>query len=278
MELLGARDQHSLDDMAAIQFDSKDVYASEIVPALLQLKPADARAQQALGLLQSWDFQARRDRVGEALFSSWYVHLLRDTYGDELGTDLSADYLDHRARNQVVFARTLADPASPWWDDVSTPEQKETRAQILERSLNEALHELAGQLGDDMSSWTWGRLHTATFENESLGQSNALGGLLKRLLNRGPVAVDGGFGIVNATNWSVADPYAVTSLPSLRALYDLSDFNRSRTVHTTGQSGHPYNAHYDDFTTLWANGQYHEQWWDRTAVEQNAEGHLVLGP
>jgi penicillin amidase len=65
---------------------------------------------------------------------------------------------------------------------------------------------------------------------------------------------------------------------SMRMLIDLSNLANSRSVHTTGQSGHPYNPHYDDFTALWANGQTHPQLFDRAAVEQVAEGRLVLVP
>ena len=46
----------------------------------------------------------------------------------------------------------------------------------------------------------------------------------------------------------------------------------------TGQSGHPYNAHYDDQIQLWLNGEYHPMLWSREAVETAAAEVLILQP
>jgi penicillin amidase len=278
VEMITAQPKLSLDDLATIQFDSKDLLAAELIPQLTNVKPADPKAQQALEAMRNWDFQARRDRVGAMVWASFYRHMLIDTYGDELGQDLSKAYLGTSALNRLVLSRTYADPQSPWWDDTATAGVTETREQIVERALNDTVQELTEKLGPDTTGWTWGKLHTITFENQSLGQSNALGGLLKMLLNRGPSPVDGGSSIVNAASWSFWSPYTMRSGASMRMLVDLSNLANSRSVFTTGQSGHPYNPHYDDFTALWANGQTHPQLFDRAAVEQNAEGRLVLVP
>jgi penicillin amidase len=64
----------------------------------------------------------------------------------------------------------------------------------------------------------------------------------------------------------------------MRAIYDMSNLGNSRTIHTTGQSGHPYHEHYDDFIPLWLNGQYHPQLWDRAEIEKQTEGVLTLTP
>jgi penicillin amidase len=98
------------------------------------------------------------------------------------------------------------------------------------------------------------------------------------LFNRDGFAVGGGASIVNATSWDATEGYAVTSLPSMRAIYDLSNLSNSVTVHTTGQSGHAYHPHYIDMANLWANNQYYAMLWDQPAVTPVAEGHLVLTP
>ena len=43
---------------------------------------------------------------------------------------------------------------------------------------------------------------------------------------------------------------------SLRAIFDLSNLDRSRFVIAGGQCGNPLSAHYADFTLLWRDGQY----------------------
>jgi penicillin amidase len=61
-------------------------------------------------------------------------------------------------------------------------------------------------------------------------------------------------------------------------IVDMADFEASRAVIPTGQSGHPYHAHYDDMIELWLNGQYHPMLFGREAVEAAAVDHLVLQP
>ncbi len=63
---------------------------------------------------------------------------------------------------------------------------------------------------------------------------------------------------------------------SYRQIVDLADWDASRAVHTTGQSGHPASKHYDDMIQLWLRGELHPMLWSREQVEANAEGRLVL--
>jgi penicillin amidase len=119
-------------------------------------------------------------------------------------------------------------------------------------------------------------MHAATFQNSTLGESGVF--LFEDLLNRGPYPVGGGEAIVNATGWSVKDGYATNWLPSMRMIVDLGDLNNSRTVHTTGESGHAYHPHYDDMASLWANIEYYPMWWDVDSIIGDAEGHLRLIP
>jgi len=276
IQLLTAKDKLTVDDMAAIQLDAYALYAEEVMPYLQDLRTGDARADAALDRLRTWDLQEKRESVGATLFETIYIHLGRNLFQDELGPDLIRDYPNSGALSRTVIARLLANPAAKWWDDVTTPDQQETRDDILKRSVLDAVADLTQRLGEDMNSWTWGRLHTATFVNQSLGRSGI--SVIEQIFNRGPFPADGGSSIVNANGWSIETPFAVRSVPSMRAIYDLSNLSNSRAIHTTGQSGHPYHRHYDDFIPLWLNGQYHPQLWDRAEIERNAEGVLTLRP
>ncbi len=64
----------------------------------------------------------------------------------------------------------------------------------------------------------------------------------------------------------------------IKMFVDLGDLNDSLSVHTTGQSGHAYHAHYDDMIPLWAAGEYYPMWWEADSVKQAAESHLTLIP
>jgi penicillin amidase len=61
-------------------------------------------------------------------------------------------------------------------------------------------------------------------------------------------------------------------------IVDLGDFAKSLTIHTTGQSGHPYSKHYDDMIELWRNLEYHPMLWTQEQVDKAAVDRLILKP
>jgi len=272
VELIVANSSLSLADMQVMHGDSSPVYAQDILPYLLALSNDEPRLAEALDLLRAWDGRAARDSAGAALFEAFRLHLTDLTFGDELGEQLL-----RRARSTagVALVALLADETSPWFDNVTTP-RVETRDEVLLQALEEAVEELTETLGRNMNRWRWGDLHTATFENQSLGQSGI--GVVEAIFNRGPVPVDGTIATVNNTSYSPNHPYGVTVVPSYRQIVDLGDFTRSVSMHTTGQSGHPYHRHYGDMIDPWRNIEYHPMLWERADVHADAEGVLVLEP
>ncbi len=272
VEMIEADESITVEDVMTMHGDNVVLYAQDILPFLLQLPTTDPKQAQALDYLRDWDFRAERESVPAVIFESLRIHLVDRVYGDELGEQLLRRL---RSNLSVALSRMLPEPETPWFDDVTTPEV-ESRDEILLLALGDTVDELSETLGEDMSSWKWGDLHTATFRNQSLGNSGI--GIIEAIFNRGPVAVDGTGGAVNATSYSMSDPYAVAAVPSQRQIVDLEYFERSLTMHTTGQSGHPFHPHYDDMIDPWRNIQYHPMLWTRGQVEAAAEAHLTLTP
>ncbi len=123
----------------------------------------------------------------------------------------------------IALAKILPDEESPWYDDLDTPDT-ESREAILLQALDAAVEQLTDQLGKDMNDWRWGDLHTATFRNQTLGESGI--GLIERIFNRGPVAVDGTLASINNTSYSMGTPFTVSTVPSYRQIIHLGDFPR----------------------------------------------------
>lgn len=269
-DLLQAAETLSVEDMGRIQMDSYSYSAGEVLGALLKLDPADEDSQEALGILEGWDLQMRRDSNPAAIYASFWVQLMENLFADELGSRPGGG-----TREMVAVRYLLEEPTNPWWDDRDTPEKVEARDEVLLASLADGIAWMKDACGR-LNRCTWGEMHTATFENQSLGQSGI--SLIEWFFNRGPVPVDGGTGIVNATSWSVNNPAVVNSVPSMRQVIDLSNLQNSVAVHTTGQSGHPFHRHYDDMIPLWQDGQYHTMHWERASLEGDAEGTLRLIP
>lgn len=268
-------------DIQAIQGDDLNLSAQEIMPYLITLSFDDAKLQTGLNYLKSWDFQQHMDSGPAALYNLFWVQLVSATFRDELPEDLWPGPGD---TTMVATRALLEQPNNAWWDNISTP-AVETRDDILRQAFADAYAEAESRMGADTAGWAWGKLHVATFRNATLGRSGI--SLVESLFNRGPVATSGGTDAVNATGWRISKPsdtrrqaktFEVSSVPSMRMIVDLSNFGNSLTMHTTGQSGHPFNAHYDDMIDSWRLIQYHPMLWDRASVEAAGKGHLTLAP
>lgn len=147
----------------------------------------------------------------------------------------------------------------------------------LSNHYTEAYTNTVAALGKNRNNWKWGELHTATFVSNPLGRSGI--GLIENMVNRGPVPAGGSTDTVNNTVWYTnSGNFAVRWVPSMRMIVDLGDFSKSVTIHTTGQSGHPYSKHYDDMIDLWRNIKYQPMLWTQEQVEKAAVDRLVLKP
>jgi penicillin amidase len=253
--------------------DAYDANGAVFVPLLLELELA-SDLQPALDTLKNWDYQATADSTSAAVFNAFWRHFLQNTFNDDLPDERY--FPDGGSRWNEVMRNMAKDSKDPFWDDKTTTDVIETMEFVMKKSFADGVAELRDTYGKDISKWTWGEMHAATFRNSTLGESGVF--LIEDLLNRGPFPVGGGEAIINATGWSVRDGYETNWLPSMRMIVDLGDLNNSLTVHTTGESGHAYHEHYDDMAPLWANVQYYSMWWDQDSIIADAEGHLQLVP
>jgi penicillin amidase len=262
----------SVDDYRQIHGDNHNIGAVEIMPYIEALTFTDGGLSDARDWLMEWDFVNDMDSPHAALFAVFTARLLENVFDDQLPEAVEA------GGHQVWSLFEIMDePENPWWDDTRTTGNVETRDDMLLRSFREAVERTTSLLGENRDQWRWGSLHTATFVTNPLGLSGI--DLIENMVNRGPVETGGGFEIVNATGWSGQDDdYTVSSLPSMRMILDLSNFDNSLSIHTTGQSGHPFSEHYGDMIELWRNIDYHPMPFTRDAVEAASQTRLVLSP
>lgn len=271
-ELLIGSAPNTVESFHRIQSDNKNMNAALIVPYLANLQIEAGSVAESRDYLVDWDYAMDANSGKAALFAQFNARLLHNLFDDQLPEDIQAD--NHELWSA---ARLLEQPDNPWWDDAATPDMVETRDDILLRSFSEAVSATAAALGNNPAEWEWGKLHTATFVSNPLGVSGI--DLIESLVNRGPVAVSGGSDSVNATSWNPASgDFTVRSLPSMRMVIDLADFDNSITMHTTGQSGHPASPNYDNMIDSWRAVQYHQMLWDRASVETATADRLVLIP
>ncbi|MEX0592123.1 MAG: penicillin acylase family protein [Nitriliruptoraceae bacterium] len=273
LELLGDRDDFTLDDLAAVQLDRFNANAVDLVPALLAIDDQGVRGvaaiQQALG---SWDYFDDRDAAGAAAFNATWRHLLALTFHDELPPWAQPS---GSARWWQVVRTLLDQPRSPWWDDLTTLET-ETRDDMLLAAMAEAYTDLAGRFGSDPGAWRWGAMHTLDLQHATFGSSGI--GVIEWMFNRGPLETDGGSDVVNAIGWDAAEGYEVSRVPSMRMLVDLSDPDQGLWINLTGQSGRPFTRHYTDQAEHWRLGEYLPMVTSDAATRLTAHNRLTLMP
>jgi penicillin amidase len=65
---------------------------------------------------------------------------------------------------------------------------------------------------------------------------------------------------------------------SYREIIDVSNWDRSITVNTPGQSGQPGSPYYGSFLPIWEKDEYVPLSFSRALVDSNAEHRLTLQP
>ena len=264
------------DYIQTMHADDKDLNAEVLIPVLEQVltgvqhgTPAHA---QGADLLAHWDYQAGMDSAPAALFNVFWKNLLALTFQDDLP---EAYWPSGGGRWFEVMRGLVKTPDSPWWDIKDTP-QTEKRDEIFRQAFNLGVDELVKLQGKDPAGWSWGDLHTTLFHHQSLGYSGVAP--IEAIFNRGPYPTAGGNDIVNATSWPAdEDNYQVISLPSERLIVDLSDFDLTLSMISTGQSGHAFHPQYTDLIDLWRMIEYQPLYWSAEAAQVQAN-HLVLTP
>ncbi len=266
-------DERSLtvEDMNRIQLDSWSANGADLIPYLLDVR-VDDYTRQGQRVLRSWDGHQGPESAGAAFFAVVWKILLEKTFHDELPEEA---WPDGGGRWFAVMRDLMADPGSPWWDDVDTP-RRESRNDILQATLTEARLEITRRIARKPRLWRWGHLHTLELVNQSLGTSGI--GAVEWLFNRGPAELGGSTAAVDATGWDATEGFEVDWVPSMRMVVSLDDLDDSTWVNLTGASGHAFNSHYDDQFELWANGETRPWAFGREAVRDTAEDTLTLRP
>ena len=246
--LIDAGNSRSPAGAGAMQNDPVSLAARDLLPLMLRtVKETEARSA-VLARLRGWDGTMDRRRPEPLVFVAWLRALNRLLYRDE-----TAAMFPDVWRLRPLFVRETLKRDGSWCDDIATP-SRETCREIVGKALDAALAELGARFGDEPAGWRWGDAHYAHFRHPVFGWIP----LLNRLADI-RIPVDGGSFTVNRGQHRAGrmnEPYASVHGAGYRAVYDLSDLDRSLFIQATGQSGHLTSPHYSDLTPLWRDGVF----------------------
>jgi penicillin amidase len=275
VELLGGARLHDSDGFARIQADTVSLAVRELLPVLRATHADTPLAQAALRLLAAWDGDMAVDRPEPLIATAWIDRLRREVFADEVGEADWIAFERQRGRTRVLRLALTEPSHAGWCDRVGTP-AVEGCAQLLRESLHATVDALAAAHGTDPSRWRWGDAHVSISEHRPFGRH----WLLSRLFDiRVPVPGDAStVNVARPDPWHEREPFASRWGPGYRAIYDLADLERSRFVHSAGQSGHRLSPHYADLSARWARVQHVPMRMDRAAIERESSEVLEIRP
>lgn len=236
-------------------YDNTSPVASGVVQDLISagnFTLLNSVEKDAIAILQSWNGTHNINDIAPTIYNKWIYLYLKNTFEDEMGSDNFNLFLGVSIGKQVI-ANQIKNENSVWWDNIKTKNVKESRSEIIAKSFTEAILALRKQLGDSVSDWNWGKVHTVEHEHP-MGKVAAL----RKLFNVGAFAAPGSNEVINNQffGYNEEGKYYVKGGPSTRRVIDFSDIENSWSILPTGQSGNPFSKHYDDQAVMFNEGKF----------------------
>ncbi|MFN8325339.1 MAG: penicillin acylase family protein [Flavobacteriaceae bacterium] len=254
-------------DVQKMILDNTSSRSSFIVNKILldiSTKNQSVEFKKAYEILGKWNGLNNLNDVAPTIYNKLIYRYLENTFQDELGSEkfsamLSTHFVKQMIENQVGQENSV------WWDNLATKNKKETRKEILTKSFKETVAELEKQLGNDVSKWTWNKVHTLEHMHP-IGKVKALA----PFFNVGKFEVAGSNEVINNLMFGFSNngKYEVKAGPSTRRIIDFSDIENSVSILPTGNSGNPMSKHYNDQAEMYNKGQFRKMLINRKTIEK----------
>jgi penicillin amidase len=266
------------EDFEAMQSDVKSKLAEQMTPFFLDAIKSEPNfndvEKETLKKLEDWDYELTRESTAASVFEILYRKVCENLIKDDLSPELFTSLKGNRILLENLLMNILPEKSSGWIDDKSTTET-ETFDAIIILSFKETVADLISEFGTDIETWNWGKIHTFTIKHP-LGVVNILDKVFE--LNKGPFEVPGSFHTVCPFSYSYNNLYNVNHGASQRHIFDVSNWDASKTVIPTGISGIPASDFYLNQTVIYINNRYHADPFSKAEVEKASRFKMKLLP
>jgi penicillin G amidase len=240
------------DSLRMLQNDNFNLNAQWVLPAILPLIKTEglsSHQQAVLKVIGEWKHQNAADQAGATIYELWRSNLNQAIWADEF-SDLNGIPLRFPNRDRTV-QMILREPKARWFDNVNTPNQKETLSDLVNTTFRATADTLHARYGNLSESWQWGKVKSTDIMH--LGRIPAL--------SRMDLITGGGGSIVNATT--------ERNGPSWRMVVALGPEPKAYGVYPGGQSGNPGSPYYDNLIETWRKGELDEILYLKKADQTN---------
>lgn len=302
-DVLQADDSVTVTDMMNLQGNDVSAYGQRLLPSFL---PSITGHAAEMALLQDWadrGFHAASavgddvpadeidDAAATSLFNAWMIRVYFGALQDEMdaaGTDISVQgalrsllFILERPTEAVTYDAGSGE--SVLWDDLGTTGTTETKDDVLEAALVDALAWLGSPDGfgsSDPTDWRWGLLHHRILPRQSSLPGTDLPGNDDEAFPDGFYPRPGDLSSVDVMNFGFSDDYSNVGGggPSMRLIIEMIPNGGMKiwNVIPGGMSADPASPHYGDQATAHARNEYFRTWWKEGDVAGHAESRVVF--
>lgn len=281
-EQMDAGDEFTLEDMGNMQMDLENTQARTLVPLMTEavtawdaeteeavnldgdeLEELSALEEEALELLEGWDFAETAKSPEALLWQIWY-ELLPEAMFERY---LQVEVTNHLSRH---FAITEAgsDPDGVLFSFLDE-RWHVSFAKAARETFHEAVKTAEDMQGGNPDSWEWGDWHT-------VGIDHPLGAVwpLNHFLNIEGEGIGGSGFTPGAASYDI-DTGAADHGAGWRFIADLASPDSHYDVNIPGQSGQWRSPYYQDQLDTWTDGSYYPMIYDKSEQEDMDEVRFV---
>ena len=262
----------SADDHWAFNLDIKNLLATRMLPAIIKTFNTDPALKPLAKELAAWDFMDAKDQAAPLIFQAVLRHFAIQTFSDDMDEPLLMAYLNQTYYWQERVLRWYEEGASSWFDDSRT-ELVEGRDDIILRAGHDALAELNGDRGEDISSWHWGDAHTVSFFHPFIP-----GKMAARWIGGGEHTMSGSGETLMRGLYEFDKPYDVKIIDSMRIIIDMADNEKVEAHFPGGTSERWFDPWNKNFLDSWLSGKKRYWWFSDSAIAEHVQYELLLQP
>ena len=273
--LLESKNNWTKEDFMEMLNDTKSSVSGDLINVFSKIIKDDLQNKseiKALKLLEQWDSDFKKSSVAATIYTKFIYLYMKNTFEDELGETIFKEFVNTHIMKRMI-AEQMQKEQSIWWDDVNTSNIEDKKS-ILQKSFSQTITALENQLGKNVDTWTWNRVHTLEHEHP-IGKVT----MLRSFFNVGTFEVSGTREVINNLGFPLNNEgiYNVNVGPSTRRVIDFSDIENSMSILPTGNSGNPLSKFYRDQAEMYANGKFRKMKLNKEEIKR-VSSKLTLAP
>ena len=253
--LLNSKPKVSMDDVRDFQFDTFSEINSRFATEVVGSKGA---SDGTLKLLAAWDgrmnHESKAALVADAMRTAFRAKILTAAFGAERAKTIYFPY------DGAFFDRLLAEKPKEW-----LPKEFAGYADLLKVCEADAKESIVKSIGADEAQWTWGSRVKANFPHPL-----AVVPFIGSQFQIAPRSQNGSGGAAASPN--------VGANVSMRFVAAPGDWDTTRQVIPTGESGDPNSPHWKDQFNNWYSGDTPVFPFTKAAIEKAARETVLLVP